>query len=128
LTEGPIPGIRPKRAIMAILRTILAFLIALSVATLPLAGGLALASKPAVASMNPVLTEHDCCDDDSMPMKHMSHDCQAAAGCAAKCFSVYGLSCWEGVSAPVPSSPQPLLVTDGLPQVFANPPFRPPRI
>jgi hypothetical protein len=113
---------------MVVARTILAFLIALSVATLPAAGALGLGSKPAMASMNPVLTEHDCCDDSGMPMIDMTKDCQAAAGCAAKCFSVYGLSSWEGVFGPLPSAPEPLLVASGLPQLLGMPPFRPPRV
>jgi hypothetical protein len=75
-----------------------------------------------------VLTAHDCCDDASMPMKDMSHDCQAAAGCAAKCFSVYALPTFQSVSPPVPSAPQPPLATDRLAERFGSPPFRPPRI
>ncbi len=113
---------------MAIARTILAFVIAFSVAILPAAGAFALGSKPAMSSTNLVFTEHDCCDDDGMPMTDMTKDCQAAAGCAAKCFNVYGLSSWEGVLGPLPSAPEPLLVASGLPQLFGMPPFRPPRV
>jgi len=40
---------------------------------------------------NLVASAHDCCDHDGMPVDNAMKDCQAAAGCAAKCFSVCGV-------------------------------------
>ena len=110
---------------MSIARTIFAFLIALSVATLPVAG---------VAAVNKQLVEvsasepmHDCCPPDAGPCNKAIGDCLSMAACALKCFNLAG-----GYSVDLLF---PLVLTDKAPSVAvdvfrpqtASPPFRPPR-
>src|SRR5438876_484455 len=74
---------------MRIGRTILAFLLALSVATLPMAGAFAVPKDEVTASDEVVASTHDCCDHEDMPADHVMKECHASAGCASKCFSLY---------------------------------------
>jgi hypothetical protein len=91
---------------MRIARTILAFLVALSLAMLPLArafvasGDEAMASEvlvasaahedcghAAIASDVVVASAHECCGHEAMPADHAMKGCPASADCIAKCFS-----------------------------------------
>jgi hypothetical protein len=130
---------------MRIGRTLLAFLAALSLALLPMAGAFALPSdEPTVsdtviasadhhcdhesmASEGVVASAHDCCDHQSIPADHLMKECHGSAGCTAKCFSVVAL---------VFSSIEISLPTGGTESHFgsnpfcsqtASPPYRPPR-
>jgi hypothetical protein len=113
---------------MRIGRTILTFLVALSLAMAPVAGAFALQKGEPTASNEVVASPHDCCDDEGMPADHVMKECQASAGCTAKCFSFYAV---EFSSATLPSP------IGGTKSYFASgpfcsqtgsPPFRPPRI
>jgi hypothetical protein len=116
---------------MRIGRIILTFLVALSLSMAPLAGAFAISQdEPAVpeASEVVVASAHDCCDPADIPTGPMTNECQASAGCLAKCFSFYALE-FSGapLAAPIggtksysPSAP-----------IYArptSPPFRPPRV
>jgi hypothetical protein len=113
---------------MRIGRTILTFLVALSLAMAPVAGAFAMQTDEVTASNLVVASAHDCCDDEGMPADHVMKDCQASAGCAAKCFSFYAL---EFSSATFPSSiggTKSYFVSNALCSQTSSPPFRPPRI
>src|SRR6266568_1331641 len=72
---------------MRIGRTILTFLVALSLAMAPGAGAFAMQKDEVTASNVVVASAHDCCDDEGMPADHVMKDCQASAGCATKCLT-----------------------------------------
>ena len=118
---------------MRLCRTILALLIALSVATLPAAGSVALAAKAADVSMDshgmPMaepMSMQDC-DHAAMPCHKATDGCQSMAACALKCFNfsqsnvsilrfplVVVARAFAPAEAPARSQP-------------SSPPFRPPR-
>jgi hypothetical protein len=113
---------------MRIGRTIVTFLVALSLTMAPVAGAFALQMSELTASTEVVASAHDCCDDEGMPADHMMKDCQASAGCAAKCFSFYAL---EFSSATFPSpigGTKSYSASNALWSQTGSPPFRPPRI
>jgi hypothetical protein len=112
---------------MLIGRTILAFLVALSLAMLPVAGAFAVPSDEPMASDVVVASAHDCCDHESTPADHMMKECQASAGCAAKCFNVYALV-FSGVTIPSPiGGTEAHFVSNPFHSQTASPPYRPPR-
>ena len=72
---------------MSIGRTILALLVALSVALLPAAAGAGVSVKsPAQADMSAMEDMHDCCPKAN-PCDKAMDDCGTMATCALKCFS-----------------------------------------
>ena len=130
---------------MRIGRTILAFLVALSLALLPMAGAFAvpsdepMASDVVVASAHDccdqqsmgsevvVASSHDCCDHESIPADHMMKECNASAGCTAKCFNFYALV-FSGVTIPSPiGGTESHFVSNPFYSQTASPPYRPPR-
>ena len=115
---------------MGIGRTILALLVALSVAMLPAAAGAGVSSKsPDRAGMS--MTEdmsmpedmHDCCPPKANPCDH----CGSMATCVLKCFSLAGTSSsvivfpstFAKMIAPFERNP--------FSSQTGAPPFRPPR-
>jgi hypothetical protein len=130
---------------MRIGRTLLAFLVALSLALLPMAGAFALPSDEPTGSDAVVTSDHDhcdhaslgsevmvasahdCCDHQSIPADHMMKDCNASAGCAAKCFSVVALV-FSGVAISSPSDgTESHFISKPFYSQTASPPYRPPR-
>jgi hypothetical protein len=112
---------------MRIGRTILAFLVAVSLAMMPMAGAFAVPSDEPTASDVVVASAHDCCDHESMPADQMK-DCQASAGCTAKCFNFYALV-FSGVTIPSPSGgTESRFVSNPFYSQTASPPYRPPRV
>jgi hypothetical protein len=120
---------------MRIGRTILALLIALSVALLPAAAGAGVSSKsPDQADMSMTedmsVTEdmHDCCPPKANPCDHAMDDCGSMATCVLKCFSVAGTSSsiivfpttFAKMIAPLERNP--------FSSQTGAPPFRPPRV
>ena len=72
-------------------RTILAFLIILSVATLPVTTGAVGALKSADMTETAVMADMpDCCPGKINPCDKAMDDCQSMATCALKCFSFLG--------------------------------------
>jgi hypothetical protein len=110
-----------------IMRTIVVFLVALSVAMLPLASGHA-APEAIPSPSNLVASAHDCCDHDGMPVDNAMKDCQAAAGCAAKCFSVCGVVFSSAIIHPPLAGHESLVATKNLRSQAVSAPFRPPRV
>ena len=113
---------------MRVGRTILALLVAVSVAVLPLASGTASALKSAEISASE--TMHDCCDHDS-PCDETSkavNDCASMAACAAKCFNYAGATLSGLTFAPIGLT-VPRVRDGGLVvSQIGKPPFRPPRV
>ena len=124
---------------MALARTILALLIAASVAVLPAAGAAAFKLKSQDAtemsareSMQDESMQdepmHDCCPPEANPCDKAMDNCASMATCALKCFS----------GATFASSPLsfPLKLAGVMPlfdgtnhnSQSGSPPFRPPRI
>jgi len=117
---------------MRLCRTILALLIALSVATLPAAGSAALAAQSADMSMSQPMSMSESmsmpdCDHAVMPCHKGMDGCQSMAACALKCFNftqsdasilrfpfVLAHRLFAAAEAPARSQP-------------SSPPFRPPR-
>jgi len=113
---------------MPIGRTILAFLVALSVAMLPMTGGFALQKNDVTASEVVVASAHDCCDDEGMPVDHMMKDCHAAAGCASKCFSLYDAMLSSPIIHPSVTGAELSFAIKIFRPQDGNLPFRPPRV
>jgi len=84
---------------MSIGRPLLIALIALAVALLPMAGGMALA-MPHDAS----LTGHADCCPHGKPCEKKTDDCGSMAGCALKCFSFSGAMVSDAVVKPSPTA------------------------
>jgi hypothetical protein len=120
------PDIRAEARIMSIGRTIVVFVLAFSVAVLPVGGGIAApAAAPAASEL--MASTHDCCDHDEMPINKMK-DCQAAAGCVTKCFSVCGVVWSSPIAHPPLTGPALPFVAEAYHSQSASPPFRPPRV
>lgn len=120
---------------MHIGRPLLTFLVAASVALLPFTGGMAMASTPVPTAQATMMSMPDCCDpDDGMPMDHtsmndiMRNDCQANAGCAAKCFTLYPIIFCGSILHPPAANVEPSPLTYHLRSQVGTPPFRPPRV
>lgn len=112
---------------MGIGRAILALLISLAVAMLPV-GGIA-ASGGISSTSNLATSATDCCDHDSMAIdKMMMKDCQAAAGCASKCFSLFSMNVSSPMIHPPMTEADGLFATEFFRPLEGNPPFRPPRV
>ena len=109
-------------------RIILTFLVAMSLALLPMAGAFAVPKDEVTASDAVVASALDCCDDEGMPIDHMMKDCHAAAGCASKCFSVYGAMFSSPMIHPPVTGAEPSFTTKTFRSQEGNPPFRPPRV
>ena len=103
---------------MAFARTILAVLIAISVAMVPITGGAAISAKPVEMSMADQ-ADMQCCPPD---------DCKGSIACAFKCFNF--------VAAMFPAANTLPHIVDGSLQSFAggtldgyvSPPTHPPPI
>jgi hypothetical protein len=105
-------------------RTIVALLIAVSVAMLPIAGG-AVAAFNAAQFSAPATAHHGSpCDETSKAVD----DCASIAVCAVKCFNYAGTVLPVVLVVPVGSLLYP--VRDGrlLLSQIGSPPFRPPRV
>jgi hypothetical protein len=112
---------------MSIARTILVFLIALSVALLPTAGGAGLASKSADTIEMSAMEDMDCCPHKANPCDRMD-GCASMATCVVHCFSFAA----SGVRLPFVgltlADNMPVLQDDNVPSQSGSPPFRPPRV
>ena len=110
---------------MAIARVILAFLISLSVAMLPVAAGASLNSKAADVSVSQPMD--DGCPHSADPSKKAADDC--ASMCALKCFNFYGPAVSVPAFLPIGTgSVVPLLASQTPRSQVAGTPFRPPRV
>ena len=113
---------------MQISRTILACLVALSLAMLPIAGAFAVQKDEAATSELVVASAHDCCDHEGMPADHAMKDCQAAAGCFGKCFNFCAVTISSATIQPPIGGMEFVFVSKTFVSPTGAPPFRPPRV
>lgn len=112
-----------------IAQTILAMMIALSVATLPAAAGFAAVSAStadmSVSSAMPDCDHHNHATPANKPQK-TADDCMAA--CALHCFN-FTATDFSGIAFSLPASAalRPARVDGAVSSLMGNPPFRPPR-
>ena len=113
---------------MIIGRTILALLIALSVAVLPTDRGAAVSVKLVdMSHMSSMEHMHDCCPDKKLPSRKTIDDCCSSMACPMNCFSFVGAS--SSIVYPLLlGSVTMSLVSDPVNSQKGSPPFRPPRI
>jgi hypothetical protein len=119
---------------MRIGRTILALLIALSVAMLPAAASAGAGSKsPGSVEMSSDMSApdmsamaDDCCPHKANPCDEAG-DCGTMATCVLKCFSFADASPSTIVFPSSLTTPAAPVVVDPLPSHTGSPPFRPPR-
>jgi hypothetical protein len=103
-------------------RAIIAIVVALSVAMLPVTAGFAAASTSAGAA------KIDCCHDHGMPCNKAMDDGQATASCALNCFNYVGPN-FSGLElVPAVAKAKPLLASRLVRSRTASPPFHPPRV
>jgi len=124
-------------------RTILAFLVALSLAMLPMAGVFVACGDEAMASdvvvapahgcdheaidSDVVASTHDYCDHGSMPADHAMKECPASAACIAKCCNFYAVLFSEtAVPSPIGGT-ESHFVNNPFYSQTGSPPYRPPR-
>jgi hypothetical protein len=111
-------------------RTILAMMVAFSVAMLPAAGGFAAASH--MKEMSASAAMPDCGHHHHAPIdktqKH-TNDCASMAACALKCFNFTGIT-FAGLafSSAAGAALDPIRVSDDIPARMEGLPFRPPRV
>jgi hypothetical protein len=110
---------------MNVARPILALLVALSVAILPMAGAAgANVKSPEPASVTEDMP--DCCPPMVSPCEKAMDDCGAMATCALKCLSLAGTL----AAVVFPSASATLAISftgNPLLSQTGSPPFRPPR-
>lgn len=106
---------------MAAVRTILAVLIAISVAMLLATGGAAVLTKPVDMSMAGHAQDVPCCPSD---------DCKGSTACALKCFNFIGIVPPDvAVSLPYfVDAALPSIVDSALRGHVSKPPTRPPPV
>ncbi len=121
---------------MHLARTIMVFLIALSLASLPAARSVAIG----VGSINHVAsaTMHvhsdmpaamdDCCPAQPTPCDHNSDHCQSMASCGVQCVGIADFAVSEISYPAVAASLFPVLTDQTVGLYDGSPPFRPPRL
>ena len=111
---------------MTLVRTIFVAVVALSVAALPVASGMARAAMTLNASIAAPKTE--CCPHHQ-PCEKKTNDCGSVAGCAQKCFNHTGIIVSGAVSKPnAEAVARPALPSLGLNSNPTAPPLPPPRV
>ena len=109
-------------------RTISAFLLALSLAMLPMAGAFAVPKDEVAASDTQVASAHECCDDEGMPAGHAMKECQGPAGCVAKCCKVFAVVVATAMILSPMCGMESRVACNLFCSHMGNPPFRPPRV
>ena len=110
---------------MSFVRAIFVAVVALSVAALPVASGMARAAMTHDASLAAPQTE--CCPQHE-PCEKKTNDCGSVAGCALKCFNYSGTVTAPSVVALTASALEiSALIVPGVPSRWDNPPLPPPR-
>jgi hypothetical protein len=111
---------------MRIGRTILALLVAVSLAMVPIVGAFSMPNEQVPASEPAITSAHHCCDEDT-PADHAMKDCQAAAGCFAKCFTFYAVEISSPMIHPATGGKESIFADQAVLSPAGSPPFRPPR-
>ena len=114
---------------MGIARTIVAVLVAVAVAMLPVASGAAFKLKSAdTTEMSASEPMHDCCPNAGSPCEKAMDDCGSMATCALTCCSYVGDFSSPLVYPLMLADVMPWLPSGALRSQIGNPPFRPPRV
>jgi hypothetical protein len=113
---------------MRVGRTIAAFLVALSLAMLPLSHAVPMASDETGTAHEIVGSQHHHCDHGQMPIDHGIKDIQSSADCAAKCSNVYAVVVFSAMISPPPGGMESSFISNPFDSQPASPPYRPPRI
>ena len=121
---------------MYVARTIMAFVMALSLAMLPAAGLVPVGAKSSEAAATfeaPVSAEmaavtDDCCPDHAKPCEQGSDRCASMASCAHQSFSISNVAVSQFVYPLVPGGRLFALVEPAIPLQTGSAPFRPPRV
>jgi hypothetical protein len=112
---------------MGIGRTILALVIALSVAMLPAAGGAGVKSPESV-DMSMMEDMTDCCPHKANPCEKAMDDCAAMATCVLKCFNFAGTLSSIIVFPSACAKMATFFANNPFSSQTGSPPFRPPRV
>jgi hypothetical protein len=111
---------------MSLVRTIVVALVALSVAMLPVAGGMVRAAMSHDISV--AASQGDCCPHGNSCEKKTG-DCGSMAGCALKCSNLSGAVKAPFIVAVMPSaSERTALIVPGVLSPSDHPPLPPPRV
>src|SRR6188474_2701110 len=110
---------------MTLVRTIFVALVALSVAALPVAGGMA---RAAISHEMTLVGQGDCCHDGK-PCEKKTDDCGSMAGCALKCFNYSAaVTAPDAVQLTFSALEKSAFIVRGVPSPSDNPPLPPPRV
>ena len=115
----------PRIALMRIVRTVLAFFIAASVALLPVAGAAALNIEPTQASMS--MDMSDCCPPEAMPCDKASGNCASMAACVSNSFGLTDVASSDFIFPAIRRPVVPFFATENFQSQTGELPFRPPR-
>ena len=111
---------------MKMVRAILVALIAISVAALPVASGMA---RAAMTHDVAVAAKGDCCHEGAPCERKKADDCDSMAGCALKCFNFSSTLMAPLAVMFMPSAmPRLAAAVPGAPSATYNPPLPPPRL
>ncbi len=132
---GPINLLFSRNLSMRIGRTILALLIAVSVAMLPAAGGVGMRSPPStdlsamedMTGMSAMEDMQGCCPHKVDPCDKSAGDCCSMATCALKCFSFAGTGSATIVFPSTFAKMTAAVAANPFSSQTGSPPFRPPR-
>ena len=113
---------------MAFARTILALLIALSVAWLPAAGAAAFKFKSQEMVEMSASEPMDCCPPAANPCDKSMGDCASMAACIVNCLGFATGASSPFVYPTTLATLMPPFESGVLPSQMGNPPFRPPRV
>lgn len=121
-------GHHPHTLIMGLARTIVAIVVAFSLAILPVVGGAVAAGTMAVAADSAATPSgHDGCDGADTPAHKGMDGCQLGTACSFACLSFSAAFAADVVIQPPAPHAAPAFVSQGHRLHAAYPPFRPPR-
>lgn len=126
----------PDDMMMRIARIALAFVIALSVATLPMAASASISVKPTEIAVSTISTTgaemspamDDCCPDHAKPCDQHSDHCQSMSSCGLQSVNLADVAVSRLKYPTLPGNPVPMLTDQAVPSHGGSPPFRPPRV
>jgi hypothetical protein len=113
---------------MKVARVLFALLIALSVAVLPAAGGVAAVVKSTEMADVAAMDDMDCCPHKANPCDTAADRAACMAMCALNCFSFGGATVSTIIFPLHRARLTPAVATNPFNSRTGSPPFRPPRV
>ncbi len=115
---------------MRLARTVMAFVIALSVAMPSATGAAAVSAKSAgmADSADMSVAMDDCCPDHAKPCDQGGDQCQSMVSCAYQSFGISNAAVSQFAYPLLPGHPFSTLAEQAVPLHAGNLPFRPPRV